>query len=774
MNKKIIALISAVAMLSTACGAAAGQPQSTSAVTSSGETSAESVTSTAAGTTASESAAETAATEKLPEKEKVSLADIRTMKRPRLLGDEIITEDFDITPKVDYITPAEDLSNVYFGDYDLANEYDRDKIPLLAKNGFILLKDSGEFYEVYEHNRYWLRANYVTVDSLMHTYNVYFMHLMRTIESEVLSDELLEVSKNMLNSAQFHYDKLKGTEWETAAARELAYFAVGASLLGADVSVPDEVWSVASEELELIKGESGITFSPLLGDVPEDYSQYKPRGNYESTEQLKKYFKAMMWYGRIAFRTDDEELNRTAMLITMSMNEDLEQWSEIYQVTSFFAGESDDTGYYEFMPLIDAAYGENITVDDIIGKSDEWQAYHELCQNVEPPKVNGAIVFETDSDEEQQAAQKGFRFMGQRFSIDEAVFTQLVFRQVKENEETGKKRMLPDALDFPAALGSDTALSILESEGKTDYPNFNEQMGKARKMVNDTDDATWHSNLYFSWINTIRPLIEDKGEAYPPFMRTDAWKRKSLLSFLGSYTELKHATLLYNKQVMAEMGGAGPEEEFDDRGYVECEPVIFARLEALSKQTANGLDKFGMIKDNDMENLLLLSDLSGKLKTIALKELNGELPTDEEFELIRTYGGQLEHFWQDAMDADYPDEEYHDVMDHPPAYIADIATQPGGDDGSGATCLEVGTAYPFTIYTIVQVDGQLKIASGSVFSFYQFEQPADERMTDTEWRILMGIQFEYDDDWNTTYDPEKVKPIPDWYSDIKYKYEWEK
>ena len=79
MNKKIIALISAVAMLSTACGAAAGQPQSTSAVTSSGETSAESVTSAAAETTASESAAETVATEKLPEKEKVSLAEIRTM-----------------------------------------------------------------------------------------------------------------------------------------------------------------------------------------------------------------------------------------------------------------------------------------------------------------------------------------------------------------------------------------------------------------------------------------------------------------------------------------------------------------------------------------------------------------------------------------------------------------------------------------------------------------------------------------------------------------------
>ena len=52
-------------------------------------------------------------------------------------------------------------------------------------------------------------------------------------------------------------------------------------------------------------------------------------------------------------------------------------------------------------------------------------------------------------------------------------------------------------------------------------------------------------------------------------MRSEQWARKNLSTFLGSYTELKHDSVLYAKQVMAEMGGAGMDEKPDDRGYVE-------------------------------------------------------------------------------------------------------------------------------------------------------------------------------------------------------------
>ncbi|GAI43997.1 unnamed protein product [marine sediment metagenome] len=45
--------------------------------------------------------------------------------------------------------------------------------------------------------------------------------------------------------------------------------------------------------------------NPSLGQNPyayEDYSQYVPRGHYTRNEKFKKYFKTMMWYGRIDFK----------------------------------------------------------------------------------------------------------------------------------------------------------------------------------------------------------------------------------------------------------------------------------------------------------------------------------------------------------------------------------------------------------------------------------------------------------------------------------------
>jgi len=50
----------------------------------------------------------------------------------------------------------------------------------------------------------------------------------------------------------------------------------------------------------LIEAHAGFSDSPIF-KYKEDYSQYVPRGHYTRSETLKAYFKAMMWYGRMAF-----------------------------------------------------------------------------------------------------------------------------------------------------------------------------------------------------------------------------------------------------------------------------------------------------------------------------------------------------------------------------------------------------------------------------------------------------------------------------------------
>lgn len=84
----------------------------------------------------------------------------------------------------------------------------------------------------------------------------------------------------------------------------------------------------------------------------------------------------MMWYGQINFTQKKEDMNRTALLITLALHDTAsDSWEKLYAVTSFFAGASDDLGYYEYLPAIEAAYG---TIPDTeLLRSDET-AYHTI------------------------------------------------------------------------------------------------------------------------------------------------------------------------------------------------------------------------------------------------------------------------------------------------------------------------------------------------------------------------------------------------------------
>lgn len=674
-------------------------------------------------------------------------------QRPRLISTTADSSE-NISPAADSYILEKDLSNVD----NLWQFYLDDKMTeLLEKNGFVVREEAGrEFFDLYERNRYNMIPNFVTVDSLMHTYHVYFAYLLKNIEKEYLADQVRQLGIKMLEDSKEQYVQLKGSEWESAVVRNVAFFTVGAKLLDDTVQIEDYVSDIVESELSRIETAQGIMISGITDDE-EDYSQYKPRGYYEGDSDLEAYFKAMMWYGRMHFKQEKEDLDRSALLITKALDSDSEAyelWQSVYSVTSFFAGASDDNGVCEYAPLIRAAYGENAKVTDLIGNGDAFLDYRTNTAALPVPQTNSIPI-----EDGEENVIPGFRFMGQRFSIDAMVMQKLIYSNVQSNS-AGEKRMLPDVLDVPAALGSDVALNLLKENGVEDYPGYMENMEKLRGGINEADDSLWNASLYASWIQTLRPLLEKKGEGYPMFMQNEEWAKKNLECFAGSYTELKHDTVLYSKQVMAEMGG-GMEEEPDDRGYVEPEPVVYERFASLAEQTAQGLKKYQMLSDADENNLVKLEELALRLQTISNKELQNETLTDEEYDLIRTYGGNIEHFWYDAMRAN---ANYDNIFseEYPAALVVDIATDPNG------SVLEAATGDPSQIIVAVQVDGKIKLASGSVYTFYQFEQPLNDRLTDTQWRVMMGIEANDDMEYQKTTDIKQ----PAWTDSYRYHYEW--
>lgn len=648
-----------------------------------------------------------------------------------LLGELPVLYDAALTPCVPEFTVAEDFSNVI--NPDLVEYWNEEAKQKLLENGFVVCNSTNdEFYPQYESNRYVYIPSFVTVDASLHTYHLYFLYLQRQTEQAHLLPLLQELTTNMLAESRTQAEALTGTEWENAAQRNVAYFSVAAALLDPAMdaaTLPEE----AAQELTLIEAAAGIAPSPVMnlgeenGSQQEDYSQYIPRSYYTESEELTRYFKAMMWYGRMAFLQSDADKTRSAVLMNLALRDSgtQENWQRIYDVTCFFAGVSDDANTNDYLPLIDAAYGGSAQVSALPGNDAAWQTLMSSLETLKPAAINSIPIYEW---EDRDTATAGYRFMGQRYTLDADILQQLVYRDVEQSAD-GRKRLLPDALDVPAALGSDTALDILHTQCDTDYPNYDDQMNTVRTKMAEAGEEVWNASLYSAWLNTLRPLTETRGEGWPQYMQTAAWRTKSLASFLGSWTELKHDTALYSKQVYAEMGGGGGIEEMDDRGWVETEPVVFGRLAALSRATSEGLEKLGLLDDNSKENLEKLYQLNYQLMVIAEKELRNELPTDEEFELIRSFGGQLEHFWLETVATD--DQAFITPQEHPAALVADIATDPNGSVLQTAT--DVGT-----IYVLVSVDGSPRIAVGTVYSFYQFTQPLDQRMTDQDWWVELG------------------------------------
>ena len=785
MKKRIVSVLLALSMIVSGCaGSSVSESNSSSNEVPAGKEKAAEETDTAdatteeASTVSEEPAQDTESSEETTEvaqesdsevvEEKTdesNSSDYKVVNLSLLGGKEDIYYDETLVPSVPAYSVEKDFSNVeydkkfsYIFDPENENEYNhvtefRNK---LIENLFAVKSTSyDEFFDVYEGNRYEYFPSFITVDSLMHTYHLYFAYLMKNTEKNYLSDKLMDLSASMLDITAKQYEELKGTDWESAALRNLEFFYIGRILQGGKASSPidDKGFDdVVQDEISKIIDASGITTCSISGKE-EDYTQYKVRGYYEGDEVLEKYFRTMMWYGRMPFALDDEDQIKSAVLMTMAIDEKPENWESIYSVTSFFAGASDDTGYDIFTELVKDNYGKMPGASELASDTDSFGKVVEAVKKLDPPKINSVPVFE---DEENVISS--FRFMGQRFTIDASIMQQLVYRAVGENSN-GEKRYLPDTLDTAAALGSDVAYSILEENGATDYENYKDNLTVIKGFFSNGNEDLWNASLYSGWLNTLRPLFDKKTEGYPSYMLSDEWTKKDLETFAGSYAELKHDTILYAKQLMAEMGDGSDEDIPDDRGYVDPEPVVYSRFIFLADKTKEGLNNLGMLDSDSANNLDLLKEIAQRLLAISEKELKNESLSDDEYEFIRCYGGNLEHFWVEVNKDNIEDLSYS--YQAPCPVIADIATDPNG------SVLEVGTGGVDEVYVVFPIDGKLHVAKGGAYSFYQFEQPIDERLTDSEWRDrLSGGHL--DDDWNWV-ENEKAPDKPEWTKSYRIK-----
>lgn len=632
------------------------------------------------------------------------------------------------------------------------------QLDLLSANGFVVQKPSypteqlyTEFYKGYERMRYGDTPVFITTDAVFHVYHLVFDKMLRDLERTFFIPTLVELTSTMIAASAEQYNQLKGSALEEAALRNVAFFAVAGKLLETGDPILAEAQVLVDAELALISAANAMVPSPLWysADQPrdlvliEDYTQYIPRGHYTRSQELERYFRAMMWFGRMTYRLKIPLETQRALLTTQAIrgaispqgNSALSLWQNIYDPTAFIVGKADDLGIYEFAAVSDAVFG--VEPDPLLFTDEKlFEAFLTAARLLPPPQVNSMWVWIW---QDQDDVTQGFRFMGQRFTLDQYVFGQMMWRNVGTLAEP---RDLPKALDFFASQGSELALGLLKEMNEDKYLNFDTQMVKVTQEVSQLGIDSWTQNLYWSWLYALQPIFSAKGASYPAFMQTDAWARKDLQTAVSSWTELKHDTILYAKQVMAEMGG-GPGDP-PPHGYVEPNPEAFARLLSLAQMTYTGLQSRSILDQTTQSNLSNLIDELEFLLQISQKELSAETISDDDYWRIKYFGGWLEAMTTAAADPDEEGGYAQRLEDQKSPVVADVAT---GVD----RVLEEGVGYPSFIYVVLP-DEPYRVGVGMVYTYYEFIVSPQERMTDEAWRSLLESgQAPAQPDWTNTF-----------------------
>jgi hypothetical protein len=564
---------------------------------------------------------------------------------------------------------------------------------------------------------------YVTTDFCLHVLHSIFDNTLRIIELEYFYSNF-SLMIDVLRSDQMDLHSITSdTELKTALQHNIAYLTVIMYLLDNTTSIPAYVDSLVSGELVNI--ENGVRATSLIFEYDEDYSQYKPRGHYTRNDEFKRYFKAMMYAGRMGFLiTDKTEENvqgikqtKMALALVYSFSADISEntvwdyWDSICRTTGFLVGGSDD-----LTPVDYFAVWEQLGLLEFSELADDnriREAIEDL-KELRNPKINSGYV---DAFEGQESATKGFRLFGQSYTPDAYIFQELVYDNLPD-------RLFPQALDILSVFGSERAKYHLEDE--KNYVGYEDKIVELREEFTNLTIEDWTQNVYWQWLYSLLPLLEEKTDGYPGFMQSEAWTDKSLVTSLSSWVELKHDTILYAKQSYIAYPSI-PEQVYH---YVEPYPRVYSRISATASMMKDGLLARGVLYENltsessysdqifsnftfKFEELIEIFDT---LTDISIKELENQELTSEELHFIQGVGTRL----SDIASFNYNlADKYTSDADKRTALIADVFTEP-----YSGQVLEVAVGNPFLIYVIVQDDtGALKLTS--------------QRLTDEEWQAML-------------------------------------
>jgi hypothetical protein len=291
---------------------------------------------------------------------------------------------------------------------------------------------------------------------------------------------------------------------------------------------------------------------------------------------------------------------------------------------------------------------------------------------------------------------------------------------------------------------------------------YHHNLAAVRNVIDSQDPAVWDSNIYMSWLATLRKLSNPTTDpVLPQAMRTRAWALKSLNTQLASWTQLRHNTILYAKPSYTSGGLCS----YPD-AYVELRPGFWGRLERMATNTADMIQalpyegtvpgttgfpvELSRVKTNQVGFLRYFAGIVAQLRVIAEQELRHELLSPDQLKFIngwvespytpyngvRRYNGWYPRLFYRHLIANYDTYpvEYGEMKYD--ALVVDVHNDiPDAETGDPGGILHEAVGKVNLLMIAIDSGQRRRIYAGPVLSHYEFETtPYGNRKTDAEWK----------------------------------------
>ena len=721
-----------------------------------------------------------------------------------------------------YIDSVPDYETVPSSSTNIIYNYllDTNELALFVKNGFVVSERLGSasfadgYYRIFNADL----PVFVTTDSILQAWHKSYQRMLEELEELQLSTLLQRVISNMSLELpqtwqQYGQGPLKNS------ILDADYFLTVARSIWAAQQVPSALGDAAVDQqvattLIAINNQVLVEYFPIFGSVRGmDFSQFIVRGHYTESERLRRYFRMMMWCGRTELRLatfapnkeDDIRQLGTAVVMDylLSQSGQFSNWATLEQVACAFVGPTDSMTFAQLRELLANANIQSPgDVPDLV-----------TLTNLQARLLSGELGVQAIQGEylrspfgrEQLRLPRSFTIAGQKFIMDSWAFSQLVVDRVLWSPDYGTNiifgkvmRRKPSCLDAAFAV-LDNSQVVPELVNRMTNENgvpfrdgphlpYQHNLLAVRKVVDEQEPAVWTDNIYTAWLAALRELSSPTTDpSYPESMRTQPWAMKTLNTQLASWTQLRHDTVLYTKQsYTAEIVCDYP------AGFVEPWPEFWRRMKTLAEITGAALSNLSLSgpADPPHENINLsnvhsnqlsfLTNFAAQVSTLAdisERELAQEPLTIEETDFLKNL---IEQVWAYAnfrqWNGWYPGLFYRNVFfnqnswiivdlpdcDFWDALVTDVHTDPPdlltGDPGA---VIHEGVANVNLLLIAVDNGPDRMVYAGPVFSHYEFEMPANQRLSDADWkaRILAG-QKPPPPEWTSSYLVPGNIPIP--------------